>query len=111
LLSQYLLGLLASSDQVRHHCLSGAIRQILVDFKVFVHRELYCQLVREALQLGKSDPAVTDAKLRDLVLGDFDRVHVVASDQQQGVLGQVFHHELEVLIVAVVGLLERVPNW
>lgn len=111
LLSEHLFGFLTSSDEIRHHCFSWPIREVLVNFQVLVLRQLNSELITEPFKLSKSNSAIVNTEFSNLVLGDLNTINVMASNKEQGVFGQVLHHNLEVVIVALVSLFEGVPDW
>ena len=110
LLSEHLFGFLASSDEIRHHCFRRSIWEVLVNFQVLVLGQFNGKLVTETFELGKSNSAVVNSEFSNLILGDLHTVNVMASHKEEGVLGQVLHHMLEVVVVALVSLLKRVPD-
>ena len=110
LLSEYLLGFLASSDEIRHHCFCRSIWEVLVNFQVLVLGQFDSKLVAETFELGKSNSAIVNTKVSDLILGDLNAINVMASHKEEGVFGQVLHHEFEVIIVTLMSLLKRIPD-
>ena len=104
-----MLGLLPTSHQIGHHLFHGSVGQVLVNFVVFA-AQLSGHVIRECLQLGESHPVVGDLVLSDLLLGQFYTVNVVRSHQQQSIRGKVIDDVGEAIIVALVGLLELVPD-
>jgi len=67
LLTENLLGLLTSSNEVRHNLFCRTIREILVDLEVFLSK-LPGDLVREGFELAESHSVVLDVPLEDLLL-------------------------------------------
>lgn len=110
LLTEDLLRLLASSDEVRHHFLSWAVWKILVNFKVFLC-QLVGKLVGECLQLAETDSVVCVALLSDLLLGKLNGRLVVGRNEHHAVCRNVVDGHLHAVVVASVGFLDAVPNW
>ena len=105
LLSEHLFGFLASSDEIRHHCLCRPIWEVLVHFQVLVLGQLYSELITEPFKLGKSHLTIVNFELSNLVLGNFNAINIVRSHKKEGVLSQVIHYELQIIVVAFVGFL------
>ena len=111
LLSEHLFGFLASPDEVRHHNLSRPIREVLVNFHVLVLRQLYSELVTESLELGESHLTIVDTELGDLVLSDLDTIDVVGGHEEERVPGQVVDNEFQIIVIALMSVLHRIPDW
>lgn len=109
MLAKDLLGLLASSNEVRHHLLSRTIREILVYLEVFLSK-LPSNLVRESLELAKSDTMIMDVPLEDHFLCFFHTACVVGGDEQQAVAFQVSNYMGQAVVKALVCFLDGVPD-
>lgn len=110
MLTEYLLGLLSSAYEVWHDLLGWAIRQVFVNFEVFLSK-LSGDLVGESFELAESDSVVTEASLTYHLSGLVDTGLVVGGDEKQTVFFEMFDHVEHVVVVASMSLLNAGPDW
>ena len=110
MLTEYLLGLLSSAYEVWHDLLGWAIRQVFVNFEVFLSK-LSGDLVGESFELAESDSVVTEASLPYHLSGLIDSGLVVGGDEKQAVLFEMLDDVEHVLVVASMSLLDAGPDW
>jgi hypothetical protein len=101
---------LASTNEVRHDLLSWTIRQVFVNFEVFLGK-LSSDLVGERFQLAESDSVVTEASLAYQLSGLVDTRLIVRGNEKQAVLFKMFNNMKHVIVIAGMSLLNAVPNW
>lgn len=112
LLAQDLATFLAAAHKVGHDLLGGAEGHILINLEA-VSAQLASHLVGEAPQLAEHNTLTISQSLTVLqkISCDSDRLLVVRSNQDHIRLLHVGDDVGHVLIVALVGLFDRVEDW
>jgi len=103
--------LLTTADQVGHNLLGWTKWNILVDF-VAVLSKFASYLVGKASELSKHDSIVSlKAAFIDQACCNVNRLSIVRSNQHHVFISHVVDYVAHIIVVALVGVLNRLKNW